>query len=174
LQRVLALIFAVLLQLLLSASPALAHGLGVSYDLPLPLWLYLYGAGATVLVSFLPISLLGGGRRTREDASCRYPRFDLLRIGPLEAVLMSKALLLGLRLLSVGLFLLVLFSGFFGQQVPGSNFVPTFVWVIWWVGFGFLVAFVGNLWPLVNPWKILFEWAEALARRLGRGRPRTS
>jgi hypothetical protein len=117
-RRALALIFAALLLLPLSASPALAHGLGVSYDLPLPLWLYLYGAGATVLVSFLPISLLSGGRRTGEDISYRYPGFDLLRIGPLRAVLTNKALLFGLRLLSVGLFLLVLSSGFLVLQVP--------------------------------------------------------
>ena len=168
-RRALALIFAVLFLLPLTASSALAHGLGVSYDLPLPLWLYLYGAGATVLVSFLPISLLGGGRWIKEDTSYRYPRFDLLRIGLLRAVLTSKTLLLGLRLLSVGLFLLVLSSGFFGRQVPASNFAPTFVWVVWWVGFGFFVALVGNLWPLVNPWKVLFEWAEALVRRLGIG-----
>ena len=168
-RRAFVLTLTVLLLLPLTASPTFAHGLGVSYDLPLPLWLYLYGAGATVLVSFAPISLLGGGRRTGGEAAYRYPRFDLLRIGPLRAVLTSKALLLGLRLLSVGLFSLVLLSGFFGRQVPASNFAPTFVWVVWWVGFGFFVAFVGNLWPLVNPWKVLFEWTEALVRRLRLG-----
>ena len=61
-RRAFVLTLAVLLLLPLTASPTFAHGLGVSYDLPLPLWLYLYGAGATVLVSFAPISLLGGGR----------------------------------------------------------------------------------------------------------------
>ena len=168
-RRVFVLTLAVLLLLPLTASPTFAHGLGVSYDLPLPLWLYLYGAGATVLVSFAPISLLGGGRRAGGEAAYRYPRFDLLSIGPLRAVLTSKALLLVLRLFSVGLFSLVLLSGFFGRQVPASNFAPTFVWVVWWVGFGFFVAFVGNLWPLMNPWKVLFEWTEALVRRLRLG-----
>ncbi len=33
------------------------------------------------------------------------------------------------------------------------------------MGFSFFTTFVGNVWPLVNPWKILFEWADALARR---------
>jgi hypothetical protein len=28
---------------------------------------------------------------------------------------------------------------------------------------------VGNLWPLVSPWGVLFDWAEGLARRLGYG-----
>ena len=37
------------------------------------------------------------------------------------------------------------------------------------MGFSFFTAFVGNLWSLLNPWKILFEWAEALVRRLKLG-----
>lgn len=39
--------------------------------------------------------------------------------------------------------------------------------MIFWVGFSLFVALVGNLWSLVNPLKILFEWADGLARRLG-------
>jgi hypothetical protein len=146
------------------ARPALAHGFGQSYDLPLPLWLYLYGAGAAVLVSFVPISLFAGGAKVEPYD---YPRFDLFRITPLRVVLTSRVFLLGLRLLSVLLFLLVIVAGFVGRQSESYNFAPTFVWIVWWVGFSFFTAFVGNLWPLVNPWKIIFEWAEALAGRLG-------
>jgi hypothetical protein len=148
-----------------TARPAFAHGFGQSYDLPLPLWLYLYGAAAAVLASFVPISLFAG--RTGEDEP--YPRFDILRIGPLRTVLTARASLLGLRVLSVALFCLVIVGGFIGKQAENYNFAPTFVWIIWWVGLSFFTAFVGNVWPLVNPWKIVFEWADGLARRLGRG-----
>ena len=158
-----------LLLLPLVPRPALAHGFGQSYDLPLPLWLYLYGAGAAVLASFVPISLFAGKTKAGEDTPYLYPRFDLLRGGLLRALLTNRALLLGLRLLSVGLFFLVVLTGLLGRQNTDLNFAPTFVWIVWWVGFGFFVAFVGNVWPLVNPWKILFEWAEALVRRLGLG-----
>jgi hypothetical protein len=144
--------------------PALAHGFGQSYDLPLPLWLYLYGAGAAVLVSFVPISLFAGGAKVEPYD---YPRFDLFRITPLRVVLTSRVFLLGLRLLSVLLFVLVIVAGFVGRQSESYNFAPTFVWIVWWVGFSFFTAFVGNLWPLLNPWKIIFEWAEALAGRVG-------
>lgn len=168
LRRVLILTLALFLLSPLVPATAFAHGLGQSYDLPLPLWLYLYGAGAAVLVSFVPIALFASGKGG-EDAPYRYPRLNLLRVGPLRAVLAGRATLLGLRLLSVGLFLLVVLTGLFGRQVSDANFAPTFVWIIWWVGFGFFTAFVGNLWPLVNPWKVLFEWAEALVRRLGLG-----
>ena len=157
--------FSLLALALPGARPAFAHGFGQSYDLPLPLWLYLYGAGAAVLVSFVPISLFAGGR---SDPN-RYPRFDLLRVGPLRATLTSRAFLLGLRSLSVALFLLVILSGFLGRQGENYNFAPTFVWIVWWVGLSFFTAFVGNVWPLVNPWKVLFEWADGLARRLGGG-----
>jgi hypothetical protein len=144
--------------------PALAHGFGQSYDLPLPLWLYLYGAGAAVLVSFVPISLFAGGAKVE---SYEYPRLDLLSKTPLQVLLTSRVFLFGLQLLSVLLFVLVIVAGFVGKQSESYNFAPTFVWIVWWVGFSFFTAFVGNLWPLLNPWKIIFEWAEALAGRVG-------
>ena len=62
--------------------------------------------------------------------------------------------------------LVVVIAGLVGLQ-SGFNFAPTFVWIIWWVGFSLFTAFVGNLWPLVNPWRVLFDWAEGLVRRLG-------
>ena len=142
---------------------ALAHGLGQSQNLPLPFWLYLFAAGAVVLISFVQITLLVSERH----ALARYPRLNLLQIGSLRAILTNKALLFGLRLVSVTLFLGVILSGLLGQQAPSANFAPTFVWIIWWVGFSFFTAFVGNIWPLVNPWKVLFEWAEGLASLLG-------
>ena len=142
---------------------AFAHGLGQTYDLPIPFWLYFFSASAAVLISFVQIGLfVDEGHDMR-----RYPRFDLLRIEPLRALLTARPFLFGLRLLSVALFLLVILSGLLGRQAPSSNFAPTFVWITWWVGFSFFTAFVGNVWPLVNPWKTLFEWADALVRRLG-------
>src|SRR5215213_2726329 len=158
-------ILALTLLLLLVALPsqAFAHGLGQSQNLPLPFWLYLFAAATVVLLSFVQISLLVN----EAHALPFYWRFNLLRVGAVRAVLISRALLFGVRLLSVVLFLLVILSGLLGQQAPSLNFAPTFVWIIWWVGLSFFTAFVGNIWPLVNPWKVLFEWAEGLARALG-------
>jgi hypothetical protein len=157
------LVLTISLLVLLPPGQALAHGLGQSQNLPLPPWLYLFAGATVVLVSFVQIGLFLDVRH----ALSQYPRLNLLRIEPLRAVLTNKSFLLGLRLLSVALFLLVIFSGLLGRQGPSSNFAPTFVWITWWVGFGYFTAFVGNLWPLVNPWKIIFEWADRLARRLG-------
>lgn len=146
------------------ARPALAHGFGARYDLPVPLWLYLFGSAAAVVLSFVVVGLFagdGGG------SAHRYLRFDLLRTAPFRDVLASRPFLEGLHLLAVGFFLLAVVAGLVGEQPPYENFAPTFVWVIWWVGLALTCAFVGNVWELLNPWKILFEWADGLARRLG-------
>jgi hypothetical protein len=150
---------------LLCTSPAFAHGFGPTYDIPIPLWLYLYGAATAVVLAFVPLALFS--RKTPDaDAAYRYPRFDLLRVRFLRTILTSRLLVGGLRVLSVFLFLVVVVAGLVGLQ-SGFNIAPTFVWVTWWVGLSFFTALVGNLWPLVNPWSVLFDWAEELVRRLG-------
>jgi hypothetical protein len=144
-------------------GPAFAHGFGQRQDIPLPFWLYLFGMNAVILATFVMIALSFEDRRV----PYQYPRVDLLRIDLPHAVFNSKTLLIGLRVLSVALFLLVVFSGLLGKQAPEDNFAPTFVWIIWWVGLSYFTALAGNVWPLINPWKILFEWADGSARRLG-------
>src|ERR687897_509852 len=148
--------------ILAGPRPALAHGFGPTYDIPIPLWLYLYGAAAAVVLSFLPLALFS---RKERDSSYEYPRYDLLRSASLRKFLTSRLLAGGLRVLSVALFLVVVVAGLVGLQ-SGYNIAPTFVWITWWVGFSFFTAFVGNLWPLVNPWRVIFDWAEGLVRRL--------
>ena len=67
------------------------------------------------------------------------------------------------RLASVFLFVLVLATALFGTDNPLENFAPTFVWIIWWVGIGYVSALFGNVWALMNPWRIVYEWVERLA-----------
>src|SRR3954466_11495868 len=93
-------ILSVALVLCMPPGQALAHAVGQSQDLPVPFWLYLFGAGAVVVISFVQIGLFVGENHTLQ----RCPRFNLLAIKPLRAVLTSWPLLLGLRLLSVTLF----------------------------------------------------------------------
>jgi hypothetical protein len=145
------------------ARPALAHGFGPTYDIPIPLWLYIYGAAAAVVLSFLPLALFS---RKERDSPYEYPRFDLLRVRLLRKLLTSRLLTGGLRLLSVALFVVVVIAGLVGLQ-SGYNIAPTFVWITWWVGLSFFTAFVGNLWPLVNPWRVVFDWTESVVLRLG-------
>jgi hypothetical protein len=66
-------------------------------------------------------------------------------------------------------FLVVIAAGLFGTQDPFRNLAPAFVWIAWWIGFTYLSAAVGDLWALLNPWKALYLWAEALARTIRPG-----
>jgi hypothetical protein len=82
-------------------------------------------------------------------------RFDLPRwlLGPL-------------RVAAVLLFVLSLAAGFFGNQDPYRNLLPTMVWVLWWVGLGFVCALVADFWALLNPLATIFRWAGAPSLRL--------
>ena len=146
----------------LATQPAYAHGFGERYDLPVPLGYYLVGAGATVALSFVVIGAFVRGAPGMHG----YWRHNLLSHRPLSALLQSRIFTSAVKAAAVFLFLLAVSAGIFGDRTPTGNFTPTFVWVIWWVGLGFFVALVGNLWAVVNPWSILFEWAEALNRRI--------
>ena len=143
----------------LAATPAYAHGFGERYDLPIPLDYFIVGAAAAVVLSFVVIGLFvhGGGE------SFDYPRHNLRGDRLLSPILRSKVLLFAIRAVAVAVFALVLATSLFGSDKPIDNLSPTFIWVIWWVGVGYLSALVGNVWMLVNPWKILFEWVSRLA-----------
>ena len=150
----------------LNAKPLLAHGFGGRYDLPVPLGYFLAGAAATVALSFVVIGLFVGRGSTAAD----YPRLNLLRMGWLRAALAGGVPLAAIRGVSAGLFVLVVAAALLGNQRPMDNLSPAFVWIIWWVGMGYVAALLGNLWMLVNPWKISYEWGEALLARLGGSR----
>ncbi|MGE0652870.1 MAG: hypothetical protein AB7P12_14155, partial [Alphaproteobacteria bacterium] len=143
----------------------MAHAFGARYDLPLPLELYLVGAGAAVAFSFV-VMVLSYDRPIKGGP----PAIELARF-PLLRWLGHPTVTGFFRLLAVGLFALVLAAGFFGNQDPAKNFAPTFIWVVWWVGFVYVAALVGNVWPIVNPWSGIMVGLERLARFFGRDRP---
>ena len=145
---------------------AYAHGFGERYDLPLPLWLYLYGAGATVLVSFVIIGMFMRGR----DGARAPHLFDLYGVPGVRVLLENVYTLTLLRVVSVGALGLVIATGFWGDPASIVNFSVAFIWVGWWVGLGYVFSLVGNLWALLNPWKVLFEWVEGVYGAATRGK----
>ncbi len=148
----------------LLAPRASAHAFGARYDLPLPLGLYLGGAGAAVALSFVVTAgFLRGASGTLIEA-----RLRLDGLAPARW-LMHPLCLGAARAVAVALFLLVVAAGFLGSQDTFKNLAPTMVWVIWWVGFAYVSALIGDLWALVNPWSVLFACAERLNARLGGG-----
>ena len=141
----------------LAAGPVYAHGFGERYDLPIPLGYFVIGAGAAVALSFIVVGMFlgpGGGGG--------YPCYNLLAAPVLGRVLSSRWLKLTVQAIALVVFFIVLSAGLFGTGKPLENIAPTFVWIIWWVGMGYVAALVGNLWALVNPWKTAFEWVQGL------------
>ena len=139
----------------LTPATAYAHGFGERYDLPVPLWLYVTGAGAAVALSFVVIGLFMRG----DPEGRTYPRVNLLKWLPFRALSHPLALF-PLQLTSVGLFLLIVVGGLVGEQEPTDNAAPVLVWILWWVGLAYVSALVGNVWAIINPWKIVFTWVE--------------
>ncbi len=148
---------------LAAAGPAEAHALGQRYDPPVPLWYFVGGAAAAVAFSFVVVGIVMQG----VGAGAGYPTYDLTGRRWFRVTLGSSASLLLVKLASVFVFGLVIATSFWGSAKPLENLSPTFIWVIWWIGTGFVSATVGNVWAVVNPWKIVFEWVERLLA--GRG-----
>jgi hypothetical protein len=145
-------------------GPAAAHGFGQRYDLPIPLSLWVAGAAAAVALSFVIIGLFARSGAARSD----YPRVNLLRWRA-GRMLADRRTRLIARVVAAALLLLVVAAGTFGNQNPTRNLAPVFVWIVWWVGFAYISAMVGDLWAVVNPWSAIFSWADRLSRRLGAG-----
>jgi hypothetical protein len=146
--------------LMAGVHPAWAHGLAQRYDLPIPLGFYLIGAGLVVALSFVLAGLflrratLGGAA-----VACRFA----------GRMLTHPAACAVAGALSLAVFVLVVASGFAGDQSPLRNPLPLFVWILWWVGFTLFVALVGNVWPALNPWRLAFTAAERVAGPLRLG-----
>ncbi len=141
-------------------AAAWAHAFDERYDLPAPLSYFVAGASATVALSFAVAAVFA---RRAPPASLTAGR--QITPGPLLPALRHVC-----RFVSLVLFVLVVVSGLFGTGDPMMNFAPTMVWIIWWVGLSLFVACAGNVWPVLDPWRTLFEVIDALARRWRNGR----
>jgi hypothetical protein len=132
-----------------------AHALVAKQDLPLPAWLFAWAASIVLVVSFFALS-----------AAWRKPQFEKERWRPsaawLTEVLCSWPIQvlcggLGVFLLGVGIY-----AGIHGTEAPDRNYAITFFFVTAWIGFPFVSALLGNVFPAFNPWR-------AIARVAGGG-----
>ena len=118
-----------------------------------------------VLGASLGVALLvGDGDRADGVLTAGFAAALLLAPPVAAAVVTGKVVTAPLKALSVTLFAIVVAAALFGTDKPIENLAPTFVWIGWWVGLGYAVALLGNVWALINPWKIVYEWAEKLLR----------
>jgi hypothetical protein len=150
-----------LLTLMAFPQTVYAHGFGERYDLPVPLWLYLLGAGITVALSFV-MAIAFIKRKTDEKQP---GRMNLLNHFA-GKILIHSASIFTLQLLGLVVFFTIIFAGVFGNPNPSLNISPTIIWVIWWVGFAYVSALIGNIWAAINPWNTLYAWTEHLFNRV--------
>ena len=146
-------------------STAHAHGFGERYDLPMPLLYFIIGAVVAVGLSFLLVGVFVTSETSAGNFryEVKLPKWPMGYIGTRSANWLVKSF-------SVFLLALIILTALFGSNKPIYNFAPTFIWIIWWVGIGFVSAVFGNVWPLINPWKITFEIAETVSKLFRRGR----
>jgi hypothetical protein len=124
------------------AFPAVAsaHGIVGRADLPIPVWLFSWTAAIVLVVSFVALSTMWRAPRLQSE--------HRKRLFVMPAVLAHLASLVGLAL-----FALVLYSGFDGTQVSSANFDPTFIYVIFWVGFPLASVIFGDIFRAFSPWR---------------------
>jgi len=138
----------------------LAHGIGTIEDLPVPTWLFYYGAALVLVASFVALGVLWTKPKLERTRDRPLP-------GALQRALPSPLLRTLLGAVSFGLFVLVVVSGLVGKESPLLNLAPNFVYVAFWLGVPLLSVLVGNVWPLLNPWRAAADAAAWLATRAG-------
>ncbi len=138
---------------LLFPQGACAHGIVGKADLPIPVWLFSWSAAIVLVVSFVALSTLWTRPRLQSEGRKRLFRMSV--------VLARLASLVGL-----GLFALVLYSGFAGTQVSTANFSVTFIYVLFWVGVPVASVLFGDVFAAFSPWRSCARAIRWVGRRL--------
>ncbi|HTR89515.1 MAG TPA: fenitrothion hydrolase [Solirubrobacteraceae bacterium] len=155
---VLAVLFVLALAGLAAPAVALAHGIVGRADLPIPVWLFSWSAAIVLVVSFVALSTLWRTPRLQSQHRRRL-------------VHLPRALEWLASAVGLGLFALVLYSGFAGAQVTQANFSVTFIYVIFWVGLPVASVLFGDVFRALSPWRTCARLLVA-ASNLLRARPR--
>jgi hypothetical protein len=136
-------------------ASAQAHGIVGRANLPIPVWLFSWTAAIVLVVSFVALSTMWTTPQLQQQR--------LRALVQLPAALEWLACMVGL-----GLFALVLYSGFAGAQVPLANFSVTFIYVIFWVGVPVASVLFGDVFRAFSPWRTCARMLTALVRRAHR------
>ncbi len=85
----------------------------------------------------------------------RWERGIDARVLPAAVSTVAKLIAWILRVVSVLLLAVALYASFTGPDDPLLNIAPTFVYIIWWVGFLFASGVLGDVWRAIGPiWAI--------------------
>jgi len=137
-------------------SVLFAHGLVQRSSLPIPEWLFGWAAALVLCVSFVALAALWPRPRLEEPGWRPLP-------GGIGRVLGSRAVEVVTGLIGVAVLALVIVAGYVGPPEPLDNLAPTFIFIVFWVGFVFASVLLGDVFRAFNPWR-------AIGRVLFRGR----
>lgn len=133
---------------------ASAHGIVGRQDLPIPRWMFAWAAATVLVASFVGLAALWPSPRLQqlqERVVARFPKF----VDPLCGAI------------GVALFVLVVYAGLAGTQTATANLAPTFIYVIFWVGFPFAAIAFGDVFRAFNPWRAIARGVAWAGTRLG-------
>jgi hypothetical protein len=113
------------------------------------LYLYVLGGGLTVVISIFFISFI----LKKIDSSFEYSE---IHVSTYFSTKLSFLFVTLVRVLSILVFIICIFSGFYGDQHPSINILPTFFWIIWCVGIAYISALIFIIHNIVNPWNNIY------------------
>ena len=125
----------------------LAHGIGGRLDLPIPLLYFTLAAVTVLVVTFALLSTRWYQPRLQHPSDRALATPPWLR---LVGVVFSVA--------AVGLWLLVVLSGFLGSDDSVANPAPVMIYVGWWLVIPFASALVGDFYQVIAPWRAMSRW----------------
>jgi len=70
----------------------------------------------------------------------------------------NRWILMILKLITVTMFLLVIYAGLMGTPIPERNVATVMIWNIWWAGLIISIFFLGSAWCAICPWDTLASW----------------
>jgi hypothetical protein len=138
---------------------AFAHTMGVTpYDLPMPFSLYVYACAITLLLTFAVLACV-----PTAPAVLSRPSHSIVGLGRLLPAAGQAG--------AVALLGLTIAAGLWGTPSPVANIAPTLFWVGMMLGLAVVTAVLGDVFQIVNPWRVLLRLLHVGARPLRRYPP---
>ena len=138
-----------------------------------------FGWGMAVL-AFIALVSIQASRQPLDSQTAmtvQVPRLSLNSLpfwgNAIQAITTTPWLVTALKLVTVSLFLMVIWSGLTGTPLPSRNLATVLTWNIWWSGVILSVFFMGSAWCAICPWDALAGWL-VRQRLWKRARPETS
>ena len=126
---------------------ASAHEFSERFTAPLPLELLFGGAAVTVGITAVLLAF------TVSEMSGKRTNRTLVTIPSSLATIVYGV---GRTLFFIT-FVLTIVVGLLGKQAQAENFATIFLWPVWLKGLALVAAVVGSPWPVLSPWKALYD-----------------